>query len=241
MQNTLDRKFYPNATRFWDDERFSHLLRQQLNSETALLDLGAGRGKTEILDFRNCVARVVGVDVDEEVLKNPFLHESHVITPGARLPFDDSSFDVIYSCNVLEHVETPTQLFSEIRRILKPGGIFLSKTTNKYHYVALAARYTPLWFHKFYNKLRGREEEDTFPTVYLCNSKRQVESLASHAQLELEILEFWEWRPEYLRISIPTYLAGITYEKIVNSTNLLQQFRAVMVVGLTKKDDRCSK
>ena len=54
------------------------------------------------------------------------------------------------------------------------------------------------------------------------------------AGLTVEFVDFWEWRPEYLRISPFTYVGGIVYEKIVNSTRLLAPFRAVMGAGLRK-------
>lgn len=47
-------------------------------------------------------------------------------------------------------------------------------------------------------------------------------------------MEFWEWRPEYLRINPLTYVVGVAYEKLVNLNPLLARFRAVMGVGLKK-------
>lgn len=47
------------------------------------------------------------------------------VTPydGVHIPFPDASFDVIFSSNVLEHVERLDELMTEMRRVLKPGGI----------------------------------------------------------------------------------------------------------------------
>lgn len=44
----------------------------------------------------------------------------------ARMPYDDSSFDVAYSSHFLEHVdrEVAPKVLGEIRRILRDGGIF---------------------------------------------------------------------------------------------------------------------
>jgi SAM-dependent methyltransferase len=38
------------------------------------------------------------------------------------LPFEDASFDVVYCRFVLEHVESPSRVLAEMRRVLKPGG-----------------------------------------------------------------------------------------------------------------------
>ena len=47
--------------------------------------------------------------------------------PGGRMPFEDESFDVALSTQVLEHVPDPEHVIAEIHRVLKPGGrLFLS-------------------------------------------------------------------------------------------------------------------
>ena len=114
-------------------------------------------------------------------------------------------------------------------RVLKPGGRFLVKTPNKRHYVPLIARLTPLRFHRFFNRLRGREVEDTFPTRYRANSARDFERLAESAGLQLKDVSLIEGRPEYLRISALTYLFGIAYERLVNRFAGLRGFRVLLI------------
>lgn len=40
-----------------------------------------------------------------------------------RLPFPNESYDVVYASHVLEHIKDDRQALSEIRRVLRPGGI----------------------------------------------------------------------------------------------------------------------
>lgn len=42
--------------------------------------------------------------------------------PGEALSFPDETFDLVYSSNVLEHVQDPARVLSESVRVLKPGG-----------------------------------------------------------------------------------------------------------------------
>ena len=230
----LDNYFYPGATRVWDDVRFTKLIRDKLTPDSRILDFGAGRGKSELLDFRKHAKHIIGADIDEGIFENPYLHEKLLISPGEALAIESDSLDLVYACNVLEHVRDPKSFFVEVDRVLKPGGVFMAKTTNKNHYIAMVARFTPMSFHKFYNRLRGREEVDTFPTAYRCNSKRQCQNAIRETSLAIKSIDFWEWRPEYLRISPLTYFAGILYERIVNATKLFAPIRAVMVANLQK-------
>ncbi|MCA7971500.1 class I SAM-dependent methyltransferase [Burkholderia sp. AU39826] len=47
--------------------------------------------------------------------------------------FDDGSFDLVITEDVLEHVPSPELAFAEIRRILKPGGYHVSTIPVKWH------------------------------------------------------------------------------------------------------------
>lgn len=46
------------------------------------------------------------------------------------LPSDTAPFDVITAIDVLEHITDPRPFFSDIHRLLKPGGIFLAVTAD---------------------------------------------------------------------------------------------------------------
>src|SRR5262249_31822701 len=50
---------------------------------------------------------------------------------GEQLPFQDSAFDLVYCCDVLEHVSDLDRVVSETARVLKPGGLYLFDTINR--------------------------------------------------------------------------------------------------------------
>jgi ubiquinone/menaquinone biosynthesis C-methylase UbiE len=55
-----------------------------------------------------------------------------VLLGGAEaLPVKDSSLELVFFENVLEHVESPIRCLSEIYRVLKPGGVAFVTTTNR--------------------------------------------------------------------------------------------------------------
>ena len=150
------------------------------------------------------------------------------------MPFDDNYFDIIFCNNVFEHIEFPDKVLSEIFRVLKKEGCFLFKTPNKFHYMPLIASITPLWFHKIYNSIRGREMEDTFPTHYKLNSKKDIKNELNKYGFKNTTIKLKEGRPEYLRISSFTYLFGIFFERVVNKFKVFSGFR-ILIIGRTQK------
>ena len=77
---------------------------------------------------------VVGVDVAEAALRrararHPALAFALAPIDGA-LPFDDGSFDVVWSSEVIEHVADTARWLSEVRRVLVPRGRLLLTTPD---------------------------------------------------------------------------------------------------------------
>lgn len=230
----IDRKFYAGFAANWDDQMFRHEVLQNLQMDMKILDLGAGAGIVAAMNFLGKAQKVCGVDLDPRVVSNPFLDEGRVSDAG-EIPYPDESFDLVFSDNVLEHLAQPQQVFLEVARVLKPDGVFMFKTPNKWHYMPAIARVTPHWFHQFINHLRGRAEADTFPTLYRANTRGDVKKLAAATGFDVSFIKVLEGRPEYLRISALLYPIGLIYERLVNSSVKMEPFRVLLIGSLKKK------
>ena len=229
----LDRVLYPNATDNWDDQLFRERVIQRLENGSIMLDLGAGAGIVSQMNFKGIATRVCGVDPDPRVMSNPYLDEAR-IGGGEAIPYPDVTFDVVIACNVLEHLQNPEKVFTEVYRVLKPGGSFLAKTPNKYHYMPLIAQLTPHQFHQWYNSKRGRAVEDTYYTCYKANSRGEIKRLAQSVGFFVGKTELIEGRPEYLRLNPVPYLVGWFYERLVNSSQWFAGLRILLVAELRR-------
>lgn len=156
------------------------------------LDLGCGRRLLpEWMDDRRAelLARsgtLVGLDPEVECLRHNGDVTRRVAAVG-RLPFPDSTFDVVTANMVLEHLEDPRREFAEVSRVLKPRGRFLFVTPNVRGYsVRLAAR-LPQWVRALVVRLvEKRDLEDRFETHYRANSRGRIAALAEATGLEVE-------------------------------------------------------
>jgi 2-polyprenyl-6-hydroxyphenyl methylase/3-demethylubiquinone-9 3-methyltransferase len=101
------------------------------------LDVGCGGGLLAE-EFARLGCDVTGVDPSEKSLQAARAHAreqdltiEYRQAAGEHLPFPDAAFDIVYCCDVLEHVQDLGKVIAEISRVLKPGGIFLFDTINR--------------------------------------------------------------------------------------------------------------
>ncbi len=106
----------------------------------AVADIGCGDGVIDLGVFhKSNPAKLTGFDIKEVDLDGLQrtvgaigLEESipdtdrlaFVKSTEDYIPAEDDSFDLAFSWSVFEHVNEPTQMFQEIKRVLKPEGIF---------------------------------------------------------------------------------------------------------------------
>jgi SAM-dependent methyltransferase len=232
LRSKLDAWWYPGVEHEYDIAMLRDEVLRRLRPEMTVLDLGAGRGACEQLNFKG-QATIIGADIDPVVMTNPNLDRAVLIEDGRMPGVEAGTVDLIFCSSVLEHVADPAAFLSEVHRVLKPGGVFVAKTPNKRHYMPVIAQATPLWFHKLYNRWRGRNVEDTFPTLYRVNTREAVAAEAKGAGLAVERIWTVESRPEYLRLTPPTYFVGMVYERLVNGLRL-DAFKCVLFMALVK-------
>ncbi len=95
---------------------FSLVPRREGPTRALALDLGCGSGEYRPT-FQALGYDYVGVDVSGAA--PTLLADAHA------LPFRDASFDVVLAMAVLQHLHNPFLALSEVRRVLKPEGLFL--------------------------------------------------------------------------------------------------------------------
>ena len=153
----VDNQLYDRlADTWWQEDSVLGLLRTSVNparfgymrrvlteelgidpgGKTAL-DVGCGGGLLAE-EFARLGCRVTGVDPSAESLETARGHAriegleiNYLVSAGEQLPFEDESFDVVYCCDVLEHVADLQRVLDESARVMKPGGVYMYDTINR--------------------------------------------------------------------------------------------------------------
>ena len=122
-----------------------HFLQRWVTSSDVVLDIGCGQG--EFLNHVRC-ARRIGVDLNPDAAAS--LGEGVEFHAGdvRDLSFQaDDSVDLVFTSNLIEHLPSKADVetvFSEVRRVLKPGGHVVALGPNLRF---LQGQYWDFWDH----------------------------------------------------------------------------------------------
>lgn len=221
-------KYYRHSEK-WKDihAMWSELLNEHVWRGARAMEIGPGQSNNASKVLHDLCEFVVGLDVEKDPIGNDWIDELHVYD-GMRFPFRDQRFDVVVSRWVNEHLPDPESHFQEVYRVLKPGGKYVFRTPNLHHYMAMGSRMTPHWFHVLVaNRLRNHpaDHHDPWPTYYRCNTRTRIHSMLSYIGFDIDVLKVTESFPIYGQSSRGLFLTLMLYERVVNATPVLEDFR----------------
>jgi SAM-dependent methyltransferase len=231
-KDELRRRFYPAAFRGMYD-RLQDAIDRYVRATDLVLDAGCGSGRVFQHRLSGRARLVVGVDVTDEPRANAQI-DAGVKADLRALPFHDAAFDLVVVSHVAEHLTEPPPVFRELARVLRPGGRLLLLTPNRWHYVPLVASLVPHRLHVAFNRWRGVDARDVFPTAYRANTAQRLRALAEGAGLTVERLDRFETEPEYLAFHALPYALGVAYERAVNRFEALAALRVNLLLVAKK-------
>lgn len=102
-----------------------------LDASKHVLDVGSGVGGTSRCLAKEFGCRVTGIDLTDEYCRAASMLSAktglaHLVDyrqgDATKLPFDDQTFDVVWTEHVAMNIPDKTRLYKEMHRVLKPGG-----------------------------------------------------------------------------------------------------------------------
>lgn len=134
-------RFVPSVSGEIEAEHVSrYLFAASLCAGRRVLDVACGEGYGAAL-LAQVASEVLGVDVDEQTVAHAERNYalaglSFRVGSCERIPAADGSFDAVVSFETIEHIEDHAGFLKEVRRVLRPGGLFVCSTPDKSVYLA---------------------------------------------------------------------------------------------------------
>ena len=139
----------------WYELARRQILSHRLCTDASALEIGCGWG-TFSAWLADQGADVIGADFAPVAIeKARELHQRprlrFEVQDIESLPYDDGAFDLVVSCETIEHVPHPPVAVAELARVLRPGGTLLLTTPN---YLSLTG------LHRLWREATGRKWDE---------------------------------------------------------------------------------
>jgi ubiquinone/menaquinone biosynthesis C-methylase UbiE len=161
-----------------------------LTSNATILDIGCGLGDTTLmLHERFPNSTITGLDGDASLIETAteekaLLHSNlyFVRADAMHLPFDDNSFDFVFTRYCLHHLTSAIDALKEMKRVCKPGGIMMAHESDISSFIS----YPETWAYQkqkdylnllFADALLGRKLVSYFKQLQLQSISHHVESV----------------------------------------------------------------
>lgn len=179
---------------------------------------------------------LVGLDYDRASSAKHRTLNVRVRGDIGRLPFRENSFDVISANMVVEHLRAPRTQFAEIKRVLKPGGLFVFHTPNRNSPLIFTASLMPYTLRsRIVTLIEGRAEADIFPTYYRANTEKNLLQIARDIGFEIVRVELVASSGHpVLGLCPPVGVLELLYLKAIRQYRCLRQLRTNIVAVLRK-------
>lgn len=139
LDDTNDSFFYeqPRFVTHVDEgfiQQLTDLYQERLQPDTRILDLMSS-WVSHLPEIAFTHVEGHGLN-GEELARNPRLDHYFVqnLNQEPTLPLDDQSFDAVLNTVSVQYIQYPEAIFSEIHRVLKPGGIAIISFSNRMFY-----------------------------------------------------------------------------------------------------------
>lgn len=149
--------------KYWHWRRFAEIQKVVKPVEGAWLDVGCHSGTfTEKILAKIGSKKLYGIDVSPSAIKKiskRFPFGKFEVANAHHLPYKDNTFEAVFCLEMLEHVDDPVQVLSEVKRVLKKNGYVVALVPTDNFLFRLVwfiwTTYYPVWRHAHVQSFRG--------------------------------------------------------------------------------------
>ena len=114
----------------------SYFNKYSRNTDTPILDVGAGTGLVGEYLYKTGNKKIIGIDISSEMLEQAKLKGCYSSLIEAditkKIPLKNNSIGAVVSAGTFTHGHVGADSFDELLRITKPGGLFVLSINSKF-------------------------------------------------------------------------------------------------------------
>ena len=112
-----------------------NLIKKRINFDLICngLEIGCGNGYFTY-QLKKIIPKLIGIDSSSLMLNlcRKINNFDLIIGSGFKLPFKDHSFDLVFSANLIHHVNNPSELIREIKRVTRKYYVLVEPNRNNF-------------------------------------------------------------------------------------------------------------
>jgi len=132
---TYDEDFALNSNYLSPKKISSFFNKHERNTDTPILDVGAGTGLVGECLYKISTKKIIGIDISSEMLEQARLKGCYDTLVQAdvtkKIPLKSNSIGAVVSAGTFTHGHVGSDAFDELLRITKPGGLFVLSINSK--------------------------------------------------------------------------------------------------------------
>lgn len=222
MIKKIFQKMYPKYQHRW--EVYDNLLKSTITNNTVWLDIGCGKNEL-VAKYGQKAKKAIGIDLldEKDRVPAPFLQSDL-----RHIPLESGYANLVTLRMVVEHLEKIPEDFSEVVRLLVPGGKLIILTTNALSPIIFIPRLLPYRMKSWIiQKTFQVDSREIFPTHHRFNTKKMMTTGIQEMELiQLEFLEQVPFHRPFLTLLFGIWYAIVDIHKLkFFRSNLLAVFQ----------------
>jgi ubiquinone/menaquinone biosynthesis C-methylase UbiE len=189
--------------------------------KSKVLELAVGIGGYSPIIYKNCKKLIINDIRNPKILEKYPEIEFSKFDVREKYPFPDETFDIVFAMSLIEHIDKPDAMLSEIKRVLKKGG---------YLYLTFPPFYSPVGGHRFkpfhllgekiavkMTNLLQKEHYESYATMYKRDygtyglHKRTIRGVKKMLKKKFIVQDYWARFMSINTAKIPLFRELITW------------------------------
>lgn len=181
---------------------------REIFKDKDVLEIGSGTG-LQLRAISQVAKSAVGLELSGGVyIRDKSLNVREY--DGLHIPFSASSFDVVFSSNVMEHISEQLQINKEIRRVLRPGGKVIHVMPTRAWRIITSLLHYPLLVKKAFRRGAGRVSQPQVmhsrrPNISMLEKIKNTLIPAKHGEIGNWLAEYRyfgvsQWQKHFARM-----------------------------------------